>query len=173
MSLSSQDLDIIIDHLKTQHGADCQLDKGVISRLCLQTREEFTKQPMLLKLKAPLNVVGDVHGQFNDLLRIFEICGEPPETNYLFLGDYVDRGKQSLETICLLFAYMLRYPKQVYLLRGNHECASINKLYGKNKDGNRLKCIDIDRPILLSKIKILNKNRIFITNFLTNIAEKS
>ncbi|XP_034478236.1 serine/threonine-protein phosphatase PP1 isoform X1 [Drosophila innubila] len=130
MSLSSQDLDVIIGHLKTQHGSDCQLDKGVISRLCLQTREEFTKQPMLLKLKAPLNIVGDVHGQFNDLIRIFEICGEPPETNYLFLGDYVDRGKQSLETICLLFAYMLRYPKQVYLLRGNHECASVNKLYG-------------------------------------------
>lgn len=133
MSLSSQDLDAIIAQLKTQHGSDCQLDQSVISRLCLQTREAFTRQPMLLKLKAPLNICGDVHGQFNDLLRIFETCGDPPETKYLFLGDYVDRGKQSLETICLLFAYMLRYPNQMHLLRGNHECASINLLYGRNK----------------------------------------
>ncbi|KAM8714389.1 hypothetical protein ACLKA7_014509 [Drosophila subpalustris] len=130
MSLSVQDLDHIIGQLKTQQGFDCRLDKGLIRRLCLQTQEEFSKQPMLLRLRAPLNICGDVHGQFQDLLRIFEACGEPPGTNYLFLGDYVDRGKQSMETICLLFAYMLRYPKQINLLRGNHEDASVNMLYG-------------------------------------------
>lgn len=63
-------------------------------------------------------------------MRAFEYGGFPPEANYLFLGDYVDRGKQSLETICLLLAYKIRYPEQVFLLRGNHEDAKINRIYG-------------------------------------------
>ena len=77
-----------------------------------------------------LTVSGDVHGQYTDLLRLFEYGGFPPEANYLFLGDYVDRGKQSLETICLLLAYKIKYPENFFLLRGNHECASINRIYG-------------------------------------------
>jgi diadenosine tetraphosphatase ApaH/serine/threonine PP2A family protein phosphatase len=64
------------------------------------------------------------------LLRLFEYGGFPPDANYLFLGDYVDRGKQSLETICLLLAYKVKYPENFFILRGNHECASINRIYG-------------------------------------------
>lgn len=63
-------------------------------------------------------------------MRLFEYGGFPPEANYLFLGDYVDRGKQSLETICLLLAYKIKYPENFFILRGNHECASINRIYG-------------------------------------------
>ena len=78
----------------------------------------FIEQPILLELAAPIKVVGDIHGQYYDLLRLFEYGQFPPESNYLFLGDYVDRGKQSLESICLLLAYKLKYPENFFILRG-------------------------------------------------------
>ncbi|KAJ3320851.1 Serine/threonine-protein phosphatase pp1, partial [Blyttiomyces sp. JEL0837] len=111
-------------------GKQVTLAEHEIRYLCTRSREIFINQPILLELEAPIKICGDIHGQYYDLLRLFEYGGFPPDANYLFLGDYVDRGKQSLETICLLLAYKIKYPENFFILRGNHECASINRIYG-------------------------------------------
>jgi serine/threonine-protein phosphatase PP1 catalytic subunit len=85
---------------------------------------------MLLELRPPVTICGDIHGQYADLLRIFDHAKYPPSTNYLFLGDYVDRGKQGIPVVCLLLALKITYPEQVFLLRGNHECSYINQQFG-------------------------------------------
>lgn len=128
------DIDKIIEKLLSVKGSkpgkQVNLLESEIQGLVNKAREVFISQPILLELEAPLKICGDIHGQYYDLLRIFDYGGFPPEANYLFLGDYVDRGKQSLETICLLLAYKVKYPENFFLLRGNHECSSINRLYG-------------------------------------------
>eukprot|EP01017_Pseudomicrothorax_dubius_P017742 TRINITY_DN1990_c0_g1_i4.p1 TRINITY_DN1990_c0_g1~~TRINITY_DN1990_c0_g1_i4.p1 ORF type:complete len:340 (+),score=46.37 TRINITY_DN1990_c0_g1_i4:99-1118(+) len=128
------DIDNIIDKLLEVRGTkphkQVNLTENEIRGLCIKSRDVFISQPILLELDAPLKICGDIHGQYHDLLRLFEYGGYPPDSNYLFLGDYVDRGKQSLETICLLLAYKIKYPENFFLLRGNHECASINRIYG-------------------------------------------
>lgn len=128
------DVDHIIEQLLSVRGArpgkQVALTENEIRWLCIRARDIFTQQPVLLELEAPIKICGDIHGQYFDLLRLFEYGGFPPAANYLFLGDYVDRGKQSLETICLLLAYKIKYPENFFILRGNHECASINRIYG-------------------------------------------
>ena len=111
-------------------GKNVLLTENEIRGLCLTAREIFLDQPILLELEAPIKVCGDTHGQYYDLLRLFEYTGFPPESNYLFLGNYVDFGKQSIETICLLLAYKIKYPENFFLLRGNHECAWVNRICG-------------------------------------------
>ncbi|KAI9807866.1 MAG: hypothetical protein M1825_005172 [Sarcosagium campestre] len=106
------------------------LKNAEITAVCSAARELFLSQPALLELSPPVKIVGDVHGQYTDLIRMFEMCGFPPNANYLFLGDYVDRGKQSLETILLLLCYKLKFPENFFLLRGNHECANVTRVYG-------------------------------------------
>ena len=98
--------------------------------LCSAVRKTFMSEPMLLELEAPIKIAGDIHGNFDDLLRIFQRSGYPGDENYLFLGDYVDRGTKSIECISLLFAYKLKYPSSFFILRGNHESSLINQFYG-------------------------------------------
>ena len=130
-------------------GLYVQLAEYEIRYLCEKAREIFLKQPTLLELEAPINIIGNIwphfcypaenvftlfsgsiRGHYDSLLRLFERGGFPPEADYLFLGSYVDRGKQSLETICLLLAYKIKYPDNFFMLRGIHECDKINRIYG-------------------------------------------
>ena len=111
-------------------GKQVDLKEEEIKFLIDKSSEIIKKQKMLVELEAPLHVCGDIHGQYYDLLRIFEHCGYPGEYIYLFLGDYVDRGKQSLETVSLLLCYKIKYPEKVTLLRGNHESSVTNRIYG-------------------------------------------
>ncbi|XP_054274455.1 serine/threonine-protein phosphatase alpha-2 isoform-like [Macrosteles quadrilineatus] len=125
-------IDNIIERLlddRTKPGK-IHLTENEIRHLISKSREIILSQPMLLELAAPLKICGDTHGQFHDLLRLFKTGGFPPSVTYLFLGDYVDRGKQSIETISLLMCYKIKNPMTFFLLRGNHESASINRIYG-------------------------------------------
>lgn len=134
-ALKSIDLDDMISRL-LDAGYAGKVTKTVclknaeIFAICQASRELFLTQPALLELAPPVKIVGDVHGQYTDLIRMFEMCGFPPNANFLFLGDYVDRGKQSLETILLLLCYKLKFPENFFLLRGNHECANVTRVYG-------------------------------------------
>ncbi|KAG6433133.1 hypothetical protein SASPL_104741 [Salvia splendens] len=119
------------------------LDCNEIADLCDSAERIFASEPSVLQLKAPVKIFGDLHGQFGDLMRLFDEYGSPSTAgdisyiDYLFLGDYVDRGQHSLETITLLLALKVEYQHQVYLIRGNHEAADINALFGF-----RIECIE-------------------------------
>ncbi|CAJ0578330.1 unnamed protein product, partial [Mesorhabditis spiculigera] len=120
-------------------------DKGItktikedeLLSLCDQAKQVFQGQASCLELNAPVRICGDIHGQYSDLLRLFYKGGFPPSANYLFLGDYVDRGKQNLEVITLMFSLKVLFPKNFHLLRGNHELANINRVYGFFEECNR------------------------------------
>ncbi|XP_027849331.2 uncharacterized protein LOC114128921 [Aphis gossypii] len=128
MSRKSCTDDDIVEGLLGAAGRLC--DESRIRTLCVDARRAFLRQPMLLRLQAPIKVVGDLHGQFCDLIRLFDVTGRPPKADFLFLGDFVDRGPQSVEVITLLLALKIRYPENVHLLRGNHECRAVNIRYG-------------------------------------------
>ena len=98
--------------------------------LCVSARELTISEDNVLTLSSPITLCGDLHGQLPDVLELFRVGGNPPESSYLFMGDYVDRGNYSIETFLLLLAYKLRYPDRVWLLRGNHECRQVTQVYG-------------------------------------------
>jgi diadenosine tetraphosphatase ApaH/serine/threonine PP2A family protein phosphatase len=116
-------------------GTLCQMPPPVIPQpMVLQivdlSQQLLIQEENLLELHAPIIVVGDIHGQLYDLLEIFRIEPPPPESCYLFLGDYVDRGYYSLEVLLYLLCLKLKYPSQVFLLRGNHESLRVTRTYG-------------------------------------------
>ena len=106
------------------------LAEADIKFLITKTKKILLSQPIFLELESPITVCGDIHGQYPDLLKLFELGGFPPDKNYIFMGDYVDRGKQSIECICLLLCYKIKFDENFFILRGNHECGSINRIYG-------------------------------------------
>jgi len=106
------------------------LSEATVKEICDKMKEQLIDEANIVHLKAPVTIVGDIHGQFYDLLEIFKIGGKCPDTNYLFLGDYIDRGYFGVETISLLTCLKLRYPHRITLLRGSHESRPITQVYG-------------------------------------------
>eukprot|EP00760_Papus_ankaliazontas_P014949 PhM_4_TR16193/c0_g1_i1/m.68861/K15423/PPP4C; serine/threonine-protein phosphatase 4 catalytic subunit len=101
-----------------------------VVELCRTAQSIVSAEDNMRKVSAPLSIVGDIHGQFYDLLEVFYVVGTVPETNYVFLGDYVDRGLHSVETFLLLLVLKCKYPLRVTLVRGNHETRHLTQVYG-------------------------------------------
>lgn len=121
-------LDVIINDLIRLGYLTLTIDD--VSWLCDSVARLVIKEPSLLEITPPVNICGDLHGQFADLIRVFQCHEFTEDVKYLFLGDYVDRGDQSLEVICLLFALKLRFPQNIFLLRGNHESPEMTESFG-------------------------------------------
>lgn len=101
-----------------------------VRELCNKAKEILSKEENVQPVKAPVTICGDIHGQFHDLKELFRLGGKIPDTNYLFMGDYVDRGHYSVETVSLLIALKVRYPNRITILRGNHESRQVTQVYG-------------------------------------------
>ena len=120
------DVDLILEKLRKFKLPTEQEIKG----LCDKAQEILDTLDNVAELECPITVCGDIHGQFEDLLEIFDVGGEVPETNYIFLGDFVDRGYNSVETFIFLLTLKIKYPNRITLLRGNHESRQITQAYG-------------------------------------------
>jgi len=120
------DIDRQIEQLKR-----CEtIKEHEVKALCGKAREILAEEANVQRVDPPVTICGDIHGQFYDLKELFKIGGDCPQTNYLFLGDFVDRGFFSVETFLLLLALKVRYPDRITLIRGNHESRQITQVYG-------------------------------------------
>ena len=109
----------------------CQyLEEDELRELCEYVKTILVEESNVQPVASPVTVCGDIHGQFHDLLKLFQTGGEVPSTSYIFMGDFVDRGYNSLEVFTLLLALKARYPANITLLRGNHESRQITQVYG-------------------------------------------
>lgn len=106
------------------------IKESEVKDLCNKAREILVEESNVQRVDAPVTICGDIHGQFYDLKELFEVGGQCPDTNYLFMGDFVDRGYYSVETFLLLLALKVRYPDRITLIRGNHESRQITQVYG-------------------------------------------
>ena len=106
------------------------LPEDSVKRLCDKAKEIFINENNVKEVSCPVTICGDIHGQFHDLIELMEIGGSLPNTNYLFMGDYVDRGFYSIETVTFLVALKIKYPNRITILRGNHESRQITQVYG-------------------------------------------
>jgi serine/threonine-protein phosphatase 6 catalytic subunit len=106
------------------------LEETELKQLCDIVKEILMEESNVQPVNSPVTVCGDIHGQFYDLMELFRKGGEIPKTSYIFMGDFVDRGHHSVETLQLLLCYKARYPQSITLLRGNHECRQVTQVYG-------------------------------------------
>lgn len=120
------DLDKWIEQL----GRCEMLSEDDVARLCRVAVDVVQFEENVKPINVPVTICGDVHGQFHDLMELFKIGGPCPDTNYLFMGDYVDRGYYSVETVSYLVAMKIRYQHRITILRGNHESRQITQVYG-------------------------------------------
>uniref|UniRef100_A0A8R1INX3 Serine/threonine-protein phosphatase n=1 Tax=Caenorhabditis japonica TaxID=281687 RepID=A0A8R1INX3_CAEJA len=123
----------MIDHILKWKSLDAFTNHQV-NQVLDKVESVLKPLPAMLQLEHPITVVGDIHGQLDALIRYFDVIGYPPNVQFLFLGDYVDRGAKSLETSMLLFCYKIRHSQMIHLLRGNHECMKMNRLYGFHEE---------------------------------------
>src|SRR3989338_2308651 len=112
-----------------------RLTEEEVKQLCERARTVFMEESNMQTVQCPVTVCGDVHGQWHDLIELFSNGGNLPDTNYLFMGDYVDRGYYSVETVSLLVALKVRYRHRITILRGNHESRQITQVYGFYDEG--------------------------------------
>ena len=115
--------------LKEHFQREGRLAADLASYIVSSVAALFRAEPNMLELKYPITVCGDLHGQFFDLIRLFEVGGDPKDTQYLFLGDYVDRGCFSCEVVLYLYALKMNFPKSLFMLRGNHECRQLTSFF--------------------------------------------
>mmetsp|Transcript_23080 Transcript_23080/g.22853 ORF Transcript_23080/g.22853 Transcript_23080/m.22853 type:complete len:147 (-) Transcript_23080:547-987(-) len=106
------------------------LTEAEIKQICEKAQEILSTESNVQHVRCPVTVCGDIHGQFHDLMELFRIGGYPPDTNYLFMGDYVDRGYYSVESVTLLVCLKIRYRDRITITRGNHESRQITQVYG-------------------------------------------
>ena len=97
------------------------LPEESVKALCETAKEILVNESNVQPVRAPVTICGDIHGQFHDLKELYKIGGNIPDNNYLYMGDYVDRGYYSVETVTLLVTLKVRFPNRITILRGNHE----------------------------------------------------
>lgn len=120
-----------IDSWLKQLKGECKpLPEASVKKLCRKVKELLLEESNIQPVRAPVYVAGDVHGQFYDVLEMFRIGGEIPDSQYIMIGDFVDRGFNSVETITYLFCLKVKHPELLTLLRGNHECRNTTTVYG-------------------------------------------